>query len=85
MNGTEVWDLYQDSTGNIWFPVERAGLYQYDGESFTNFYKEHGLASPSIQCTYEDKDGRVWAGGYLGLYRFDGKSFVNVTNKGPWQ
>ncbi len=84
LNGTEAWDLYQDSAGNIWFTVERAGLYKYDGESFANFYKKQGLDSPAIQCTFQDRDGRLWAGGYLGLYRLDGESFVKVSNKGPW-
>ena len=42
------------------------------------------LASHAIQCTFEDDDGRLWFGGWLGLYRLDGKAFVNVTAEGPW-
>ena len=77
--------IYEDHSGNIWFPIEGFGVYRFDGKSFTNFFKKDGLASHAIQCTHEDKEGRLWFGGCLGLYRFDGKSFVNVTNKGPWQ
>ena len=80
-----MWDLNKDSSGNIWFPVESFGVYRFDGTSFTNFFKKDGLASRAVQCTYEDREGRFWAGGYLGLYRLDGDFFVNITNMGPWQ
>ncbi|MBW2714350.1 MAG: hypothetical protein JRC77_11450 [Deltaproteobacteria bacterium] len=85
LNGTEAWSLYQDTAGNIGFPVEGVGLYRYDGESFTAFSKDHGLDSLAIQCTFQDREGRLWAGGYLGLYRLDGESFVTVSNTGPWR
>ena len=84
LQGTEVWDLYEDRAGNIWFPAEHAGLYRYDGKSFTNFHKEQGLDSGAIQSAFEDRDGRLWAGGYLGLYRLEGRSFIKVTTDGPW-
>ncbi len=84
LQGTEVWHLYQDSKGNIWFPVKRFGVYRYDGKSFTNFRKKDGLVSDAIQSIFEDKQGRLWLGGCLGLTRYDGKSFVNVSTMGPW-
>ena len=98
--GIEVWDLYKDSSGSIWFPSENYGMYRIDpsakkrGEkSITNFHKKDGLESHAIQCTFEDKEGRLWFGGWLGLFRYDpdedqkldgGKTFVSVTQKGPW-
>ncbi len=84
--GTEAWDLYQDRSGNnIWFPIENSGVYRYDGKSFTNFQKEQGLTTNAIQCTFEDKEGRLWLGGWMGLFRYDGKSIFSVGKNGPWQ
>jgi len=85
VSGIEVWSIYEDKTGNIWFPAENFGVYRYDGKTFTNFQKKDGLASHAIQCIYEDKEGRLWFGGWLGLFLFDGRSFINITKDGPWQ
>ncbi len=82
--GLEAWDLYLDSYGNIWFPVEHAGLYRYDGKHVTQFHHPEGLDSGGVQCTLQDRAGRLWAGGYLGLYRLDGDAFVKVGKNGPW-
>ena len=85
VSGIEVWSIYEDKTGNIWFPAENFGVYRYDGKTFTNFQKKEDLASHAIQCIFEDKEGRLWFGGWLGLFLFDGRSFINVTKDGPWQ
>jgi ligand-binding sensor domain-containing protein len=89
VEGTEAWDLYEDRSGNIWFPIENSGVYRYDGKSFTRFHKNlvqiDGLTSNAIQCTYEGKEGRLWLGGYMGLFRFDGKSIMRVGKHGPWR
>jgi ligand-binding sensor domain-containing protein len=84
VQGTEVWDLYEDSQGNIWFPAEGYGIYRFDGETYRGFGPADGLGSPAVQCSFEDRQGRVWVGGYMGLYRFDGTLFTNFTNMGPW-
>ena len=85
IEGAETWSLFMDRTGNIWFPAENFGVYRFDGKTFTNFQKPEGLASSAIQCFFEEKDGRILTGGWLGLFRFDGKSFSAVTKDGPWR
>lgn len=93
VHGIEAWDLYEDKSGDIWFPMEGFGVYRYNSsvelkagsKSFTNFHKEQGLASSAIQCAFEDKEGRLWFGGWMGLFRYDGTSFFSVTKLGPWQ
>ena len=89
VEGTEAWDLYEDRSGNIWFPIENSGVYRYDGKSFTRFHETlvemNGLNSNAIQCTYEDKEGRLWLGGYRGLFRYDGQSITRVGKHGPWR
>ncbi len=91
VEGSEVWDLYEDSSGNIWFPTEGYGVFCYmsSGEyPFRNFSGTEGLASRAVQCTFEDKDGRIWCGGWLGLYRYNPSSpernFTNLTKELPW-
>ena len=73
------------AAGNIWFPIENSGVYRYDGKSFTNFREEQGLTSNAIQCTLEDREGRLWLGGWMGLFRYDGKAISSVGKNGPWQ
>ena len=71
----------EDSAGNIWFTEENVGLYRYDGEFLTSFNKKHGLDLGAIHDTFEDIDGRIWVGGYLGVFRLEGESFVKMTVK----
>ena len=79
-----VTDGTADRAGNVWFPTEHYGVYRYDGETFPRFGEEDGLLSPAVQCTFEDREGRIWVGGYRGLYRYDGNAFVNLTEMLPW-
>jgi ligand-binding sensor domain-containing protein len=81
---SEVCIIYDDKVGNIWFSSEGFGVHCYNEKSFTNFHKEQGLGVKAVQTIFEDKEGRLWAGGGGGLYRLDGRSFVNVTRNGPW-
>ncbi|MBT5318718.1 MAG: hypothetical protein HOL45_02315 [Chloroflexi bacterium] len=66
-----------------------SSVYSYDGKSFTRFHETlvemNGLNSNAIQCTYEDKEGRLWLGGYRGLFRYDGQSITRVGKHGPWR
>ena len=101
IQGVEVWDLYSDKEGNIWFPVEGSGVYRYnfsDGlkikeeKVFTHFGEAEGLSSNAIQCTFEDKDGTIWFGGWMGLFSYNaegwpeqgGKLIRRHTKMGPW-
>ena len=84
MNGTEAWDLYEDPAGNIWFPIENSGVYRYNGKTFTNFGEAQGLTTNAIQCTYQDRTGRLWLGGWQGLFRYDGETIISVGKDGPW-
>lgn len=91
IKGVEVWSLYEDTEGNIWFPAEGYGVYKFtpsteklDKDPFTRYGKNEGLASEAIQCIYQDSEKRFWLGGYMGLFRFKNDSFFAVTKDGPW-
>lgn len=83
--GTEVWDLFVDRGGDLWFPVENSGMHRFDGRTFRNYGEAAGLTSNAIQCTYQDRAGTIWFGGYGGLFRLDGERIVAVGRAGPWR
>ena len=93
VNGVEAWSLYEDQSGDIWFPTEGFGVYRYNHQKdqFTNYHKKEGLVSGAIQCVHQDKSGNIWLGGYEGLFKYlpqsniSGKdTIISVSRKGPW-
>ena len=55
-----------DKKGNLWFGISTEGLYQYDGEKFSNFNVENGLCSNNITAIFQSSDGKIWFGGRRG-------------------
>ncbi|AVP98555.1 hypothetical protein C7S18_15780 [Ahniella affigens] len=74
-----------DRAGDIWFPIENAGLYRFNGKTFQNYGEAEGLTTNAVQDTYQDRDGRLWFGGWRGLFRLTGETIVPVTRNGPWR
>ena len=60
---SEVYDLYQDEGGYLWFATDR-GLSRYDGYEFRNYSLEDELTSMAIFEFFPQKDGRVWCSTY---------------------
>ena len=54
-----------------WFGSIGAGLYHFDGESFTNITTSNGLANDRVHCLYEDSAGRIWVGTNGGISIYD--------------
>lgn len=80
-----VSDLLQDSRGFLWIGTAN-GLTKYDGYSFTNFDRRHGLPTTDITCLLERREnaGHLWVGtSGGGLAVFDGDGFRHVS-VGPW-
>lgn len=48
---------------------------QDTGIEFTHFDNEEGFNNGSIVCIFQDREGFMWFGTYLGLYRYDGHNF----------
>ena len=82
----KVWDLFEDSEGNIWFARDGYGGCKYDGRSFTHFTKKDGLCSNNVASIVEDAQGSMWFGSitsdhpeYIeegGVTRYDGHTFT---------
>ena len=62
----EVYFIYEDSEGNIWFGTSNFGICRYNGNSFDWMYEEHLTivertgGSFGIRSILEDKRGKFW-------------------------
>ncbi len=66
----------RDKKGNLWFGTSWAGVYRYDGKTFTRFSKKEGLCSNEVNAICEDQAGMLWFGTPNGVCRFDGRCFT---------
>lgn len=55
----QVYDIYQDQRGIMWFATDR-GLSSFNGSFFTNFTIADGLLSDVIFDFFPQKNGTVW-------------------------
>lgn len=84
-----VWNILQDRTGKLWFATT-AGIFRYDGRSFTHFAQNDGVFNNSgdpvgnVEYMLEDKAGTVWFGGRTirGVFCFDGNSITQFKPDG---
>ena len=61
----EVYTIYKDSKGNIWFGTSNFGICRFDGKSLNWMYEEHLTliedgGSFGIRSIIEDKEGKFW-------------------------
>lgn len=61
----EVYYIYKDSKGTMWFGTSNFGICRYDGKSLSWLYEEHltlveGGGSFGIRSIIEDKEGKFW-------------------------
>jgi len=80
----EVCVIFEDSKGDIWLSSEGYGVYRISGDGITNYGEKDGLMVRAVQTIYEDKQGRLFAGGGGGLYRLLADKFIHVGKNGPW-
>lgn len=61
----EVYTIYTDKQGNIWFGTSNLGICRFDGTTLSWLYEDHltnvpGGGSFGIRSIIEDKDGKFW-------------------------
>jgi PAS domain S-box-containing protein len=69
-----VVSLAQDDDGLLWLGTQD-GVYRFDGEQFTHFSVDDGLASSLVYVVGTAPDGRVCVGGNSGLSCWNGARF----------
>ncbi|MFQ5587278.1 MAG: two-component regulator propeller domain-containing protein [Nitrospiria bacterium] len=70
-----------DSNDHLWVGTLGAGLSHFDGEKWTSYSKQDGLAGNMVHALKFDAKGILWIGTDGGVSRFDGKIFSNLTKK----
>jgi ligand-binding sensor domain-containing protein len=56
---SEVYDVYQDKKGFVWFATDN-GVAKYDGNQLEIFQVNEGLTDPVVFGIVEDLKGRIW-------------------------
>ena len=57
--GSELYDIYQDKHGYIWFASDK-GLSKYNGYEFENYDVNDGLTGNVILKFYPQENGEIW-------------------------
>jgi len=83
-NPYDVYTIYTDSKGNIWFGTAVFGVCRFDGKSLDWITEEdlteiHDGPSNGVRSIIEDKDGYFWFSN--SLYRYDIYNNNPVKNK----
>ncbi|RYD78689.1 MAG: hypothetical protein EOP53_10805, partial [Sphingobacteriales bacterium] len=70
----EIYNIYQDHKGNVWFGTGSFGVCRYDGKSLSWLYEDHlthiaGGGTFGIRSILEDKNGQFWFSNTS--YRYD--------------
>lgn len=73
-NPYDVYTLYKDSKGNMWFGTGAAGVCRYDGKSFAwidedDVTEMHYGPANGVRSIIEDKEGHFWLCNTL--FRYD--------------
>src|SRR5579872_3207907 len=56
---SEVYHIFQDKSGFIWFATDN-GVVKFDGADFTTFNKSNGLTDAVVFGIHEGADGNLY-------------------------
>ena len=81
-NSFEIYSIYQDQKGNIWFGTNPVGVCRYDGKSFewiteedvTEFRNE---GANGVRSILEDKNGDFWFNTEFRYSVYDSTTFIS--------
>lgn len=80
LSSNVIWDISNDSRGNIWLAVDQGGLVRFNEQTQlfegqrANVADASSLQSDQLRTVFEDRNGDLW----LGLFPF-GVNFFNHT------
>lgn len=66
-------DLHNTADGSIWVVKGGVGLFRFDGDKWTKYTVNDGLASNMVASILGQPDQTMWAATNKGISRFDGK------------
>lgn len=79
----EIYYIYKDSKGTMWFGTSNFGVCRYDGKSLSWLYEDHLTNAPNggsfgIRSILEDKNGKYWICNTQ--YRYDIQPGIEIDN-----
>ncbi|MEL0585353.1 MAG: two-component regulator propeller domain-containing protein [Candidatus Thiodiazotropha sp. (ex. Lucinoma kazani)] len=75
-NPNYVFTVLIDQQDNLWAGTWGGGLSRFDGETWTNYTVEDGLAGNIVYSIAQEPSGVLWIGTNNGLSRFDGERWT---------
>lgn len=89
VNPNQVMSILEDKNGDFWIGTNGAGVYRYDGETFTQYLSnegkvyEDGLQHNIVLSITEDLSGNIWftSLSHAGVISYDGITFTHYTTK----
>ena len=73
--------ILQDRGGNLWFVTYNDGVSRYDGQSWSTFTAEEGLADNRVAAACLGADGVLWFATRGGVSRYDGVTWSTYTRR----
>ena len=80
LSSPSVMSILQDREGNFWFGTW-GGLTRYDGQTWTTFTTDDGLAHNFVEAILQDREGNFWFGTRGGISRYDGRHWSSFTER----
>jgi len=89
VNPNQVMSILQDKKGNFWLGTNGAGVYLYDGKTFTQHLSKIGMVYEDdlhhniVLSIIEDLKGNIWftSLSHGGVSRYDGKEFTHYVDE----
>lgn len=89
VNPNQVMSILQDKDGIFWIGTNGAGVYQYDGKTFTQYLSnvgkvyEDSLQHNIVLSITEDLSGNIWftSLSHAGVSRYDGENFTHFKTE----
>lgn len=78
---SQVLSIFQDYYGNMWFGTNSGGAGKYDGNKFTTYSENDGLANNVVYSITENTKHEVLFGTMKGLSIYNGVSFKTFNEK----
>lgn len=78
---SQIFTLFQDNKGYMWFGTSAGGVSMYDGIKFKNFSTKDGLTGNTVYSITQNKKGDLFFGTYDGLCVYNGFGFKSYTEK----
>jgi len=66
---SEVYDVYQDRKGFLWFGTDN-GIVKFDGHEMKTYHTKDGLTDPVVFSFFEDHKDRIWFRTFSGVLSY---------------